>query len=346
MSFKKAKYLLFLTLFVLGCKETTLKYADLSFPETKSLKGEVCNDHFLFNYPQAMFIQDSLLIVKDDNYGGMIHIFNKAGQYKRSAIEKGRGPGEIVLPISVDISGNKVMVCEVNLRRLIIYDLCKILNGEATYHTDEYSLRNEPYWIVQAIWYKDSSIVVKSNNDQMRYGLFIDNKVIPTYLKYPISVFDQEENWSVWDNFSRWKFKPDYSKMVTTTYIGSIMEIFNSESITNIVSEQLLPIHQPKYGLAEGARPKWITSSDDTVIGFQDLFVTDSQIYALIYGVNVNDMEANLPSIYVLSWNGEPKIKYQFKERLYTFSVDEQEKTIYAIVMQDDGNLSLYKYKM
>jgi hypothetical protein len=337
--------LLLLSVAFFSCEETALKYTQLHFPKTVSLQGEVCNDAFLFNSPKSVFVEDSLLIVYDSNSDGIIHIFNKAGLHKRSAIKRGRGSGEVVTPGSIDIIDSKVLICDLNLKHLIVYDLYKILINHIPYHTDVYPLANNLDWIVQAKWYKIDSIAVKSYSEKMRYGFLHGGKTISTYWEYPSLVSDQEENRSIWDYFSQWKFKPDYSKMVTTTYIGSLMEILNSGSITNIKTEKLIPIHKPQYNLAEGARPKWVTSSDDTVVGFEDLFVTDSSIYALIYGVNINALEASLPSIYVFSWDGEPKVKYQFEERILTFGVDEQEGVIYAIA-SDDTNLSLRKYKM
>ena len=342
----KSIYLLLFSMIIISCKERTeLKYTKLHFPETVSLQGEICNETFLFNSPKDVFLIDSLLIIFDNNYDGIIHIFNKAGQHKKSAIKRGRGPGEVVIPGSVDIIGNKILICDPSLQRLLVYDLAKIIDSQNPYYTDDYSTAAGSYWIRQAKWYKGESIVIKSYSDDMRFGFLQESKIIPTYWEYPDLVPDQEENRSIWDYFSQWKFKPDYSKMVTTTYIGSLLEILNSDSITDIKTEKLISIHKPQYNLAEGARPKWVTSSDDTVIGFEDLFVTDNYIYALIYGVNINDLEANLPIIYVFSWDGEPMIKYQFEERILTFSVDEQERIIYAIA-SDDVNLSLRKYKI
>jgi len=342
---RKSIFLIFLCTASYSCQERA-EYVGLLFPKTVTLQGEVCNDDFFFNRPQALFIKDSLLILYDDNHDGIIHIFCNTGKYILSAVNRGRGPGEVITPCSIDLMDNKILICSPNLNRLIVYDLHKIIKGSTPYHTDEYSLFNNSDRIQQAKWYKNGSIAVKSYSKNMRFG-FIDGEIaVSTYWSYPNLVPDQEENRSIWEYFSHWKFKPDYSKMVTTTYIGSLMEIFNSDSITDIKSEKLLPIHKPKYTLAKGAIPKWVTSSDDTTIGFQDLFVTDDHIYALIYGVNINDLEANLPSIYVLSWDGTPKVNYRFKERICTFCVDEQERNIYAIVYDDDGNLSLRRYSI
>ena len=338
--------LLFFFSAIFSCKEKiALKYAELYFPETITLQGEICNDNFLFNSPHGILATDSLLILYDNNYDGIVHVFSKAGGYIRSGVKKGRGPGEIITLGSFDIFENKLLICDPSLNRLIVYNLNRIVNDLTPYYTEEYTLFNDSYWIRQAKWYKDGSIAIKGYSDNLRFGFIDGEKVISTYCKFPDLVLDQEENRSIWEYEVQWKFKPDYSKMVTTTYIGSLMEILNSENITYIESEKLLPIHKPKYTLAQGAKPKWITSSDNTTIGFLDLFVTDSHIYALIYGVNINDLETNLPSIYVLSWDGIPKVKYQFEERIWTFCVDEEEESIYAIA-SDDTNLSLRKYSL
>ena len=322
-----------------------VKYSDLNFTEEINLYGELLNDSFLFNSPQDIFICDSMLVIYDNNTQEIIHIFSRNGLYKKSAVKRGRGPGEILTASSVDIIDNKILVCDPNLKRLVLYDLDNIINDSISHHIKEYILTDSPHWVSQAKWYNNDHIVVKGNGVEMRYGIWEENKVIPTYSDYCLSALDAEENRAIWDYFAQWKIKPDNSKMVTTTYVGAMIEILSCDDITNVHSEKLLSLHKPVYNLAEGAKPKWITPSDDTTMGFEDLHVTDNYIYALIYGVNINDMEATFPSIYVLSWDGKPVLKYMFSERIMAFGVDDTDSVIYAVVT-NGKNVFLKKYQI
>ncbi len=339
--------LLGLSIVVLSCKErpAVLKYEDVAFPKEVMLQGEGCGGNFMFNAPQDLFVVDSLIVISDNNDKGTIHIFNKAGVHKGSAVNKGRGGGEVVSVGSVDVRGDKVLICDPNQSRLVVYDLSRILGGVVPSCVAEYSLLAEAQWARQARWYKGDSIVVMGGDAKMRYGVVKGNEIAPVYVEYPQAVPDGEENAAVWTYFAQWKFKPDYSKMVTTTYIGSIFEIIRSDKIHDMASEKTMALQEPKYALAQGAIPKWITSSDETTIGFEDAYATDSCIYLLSYGVNVTELEDNLPTVCVFSWDGEAVARYSFPERVLTFGVDAAENAIYAVVADGD-NICLKRYGM
>ena len=44
-------------------------------------------------------------------------------------------------------------------------------------------------------------------------------------------------------------------------------------------------IYEPKYGIAEGAIPKYVVFNETTQIGFEDIYVTNNSIYTLLHSI-------------------------------------------------------------
>ena len=96
--------ILVLIFFTSSCTQEKIQYTGINIPLKKELKGSVLNTTFIFSSPQEMIIVDSLLIVHDSyNRDTCFHIFNKInGKHIGSFGNKGRGPGEVIFPSSLN----------------------------------------------------------------------------------------------------------------------------------------------------------------------------------------------------------------------------------------------------
>jgi len=314
--------------------------------EKQELHGHAFIDSFMFSGPHDMMIADSLLIIHDaDRQEFPLHIFNKkTGEYIKSFGKTGIGPGELKISESAmyDKDSNSITLYDPNLRKIVSYSLNGILQKEAPLF-EEVMLKNTPNFIRQCMRYQDMYFL-QGNNDQMRFGILShEDSLSVLWSQYPRLVTDKEENWAIWGYSSKWKLKPDASKMVITTYIGTAIEILNVNQPWKIDRSIVIPIHKPIYKLAQGAKPKWVTTDDETIIGIDKVFVTDHFIYVSIYGVPLNKMEKTFPKLLVFDWKGNPVVEYSFQERITAFAVDENNRVIYASI-DDDSSVKQYKY--
>lgn len=125
-------YIIFLIL--LGaCKNSEPQYQSLNYQSSNTLKGNLLNDSFLFSDPMEMICLDSLLIIHDSQKQDYcFHIFNsKNGNFIKSFGSKGKGPGEIIFPESMNYSTYKkaITTYDPNLRKIVIYNINHILNN-------------------------------------------------------------------------------------------------------------------------------------------------------------------------------------------------------------------------
>lgn len=91
---------------------------------------------------------------------------------------------------------------------------------------------------------------------------------------------------------------------------------------------KILYIYEPKYGIAEGAIPKYVVFNETTQIGFEDIYVTNNSIYTLLHSIG----SETLPSeITVFDWEGIPITKIKTGCSLSNIAVDGKDNTIYVI---------------
>ena len=55
--------------------------------------------------------------------------------------------------------------------------------------------------------------------------------------------------------------------------------------IVSLSLAKILYIYEPKYGIAEGAIPKYVVFNETTQIGFEDIYVTNNSIYTLLHSI-------------------------------------------------------------
>lgn len=125
---------------------------------------------------------------------------------------------------------------------------------------------------------------------------------------------------------------PNKSRWVQTSYIGGILEIFEYDGgkIKNIGTN---PIYKPVY-MGEKQDVSW---EDKTIIGFDDMVVTDKYIYTLLNGAMGKQLKSNPPvnpftnKITVFDWNGNIKKIINTDCMLLAIDVDEREDVCYGI---------------
>lgn len=172
-------------LILCACKQE-IEYKGLTLPQ-KTLKGEILNDSFLFSWPEDMIIVDSLLVIHDSfKQNFCFHIFNRnTGKHLKSFGEKGRGPGEVIFPESLnyDPVRHKITTFEPNLKKIISYDINNVLTNTSPEFSE--ITVSTTYNLFQAIPHSNT-FLLRGNDSQMRFGqLNADSKIIALYNDYP-----------------------------------------------------------------------------------------------------------------------------------------------------------------
>lgn len=306
----------------------------------------VLNDSFLFSWPKDLMILDSLLIVHDSYLQTTsLHIFRKSdGTHLKSFGAKGRGPGELIGINSVNTNyDGSITVFDLTGNKIILFDIVSVLLDRKPCFT-EYPIPTAPNRIKQVLRHKNE-FIVKGNDDKMRYGFW--NPSAQTchdlYTAYPQLSDDPEANWSLTDYAVRVRLSPDGKMLAGATYIGGVLELFDI-SENGLHPRAARYFFEPRCEYLEGARPRWVQPVPESVIGFEDLYLTDDAIYGMVWGVEKSEMADSKPQLFRFDPNGNPTTAYTLSDEvLETIAVDN-DGTIYGAGCDSEGRYKLCRY--
>ncbi|TGY21708.1 BF3164 family lipoprotein, partial [Bacteroides caecimuris] len=124
-------------------------------------------------------------------------------------------------------------------------------------------------------------------------------------------------------------YNPHNGVLAAVTQLGEVVEVYNLKDSTHVV--RIGEHDEPEFKVSDGY------GIPTGIMGFSDVQVTDSAIYAVFHGTPFKEIarqSGKLPDggkyIYVFSLKGEPLYKYVLDHYIYGIWVDEATKTIMA----------------
>ena len=142
-------------------------------------------------------------------------------------------------------------------------------------------------------------------------------------------------------------YNPRNGVLAAVTQLGEVLEVFNLKDSTHVV--RIGPHGEPEFKISQGY------GIPTGIMGFSDVQVADSAIYAVFHGRSFKEIAQNvqqgvyLPDggryIYVFSLTGEPLCRYVLDHYVYGISVDEQKGIILATDVNKDDPIIEYSMK-
>ena len=138
-------------------------------------------------------------------------------------------------------------------------------------------------------------------------------------------------------------YNPRNGVLAAVTQLGEVLEIYNLKDSTHVV--RIGPHGEPKFKVAEGY------GIPTGFMGFCDVQVTDSAIYAVFQGrtfkeiaeaAQKGDMTDGGRYVYVFSLEGEPLRKYGLDHVVYSVFIDKLDKIIIAMDVNMDSPILLF----
>ena len=97
-------------------------------------------------------------------------------------------------------------------------------------------------------------------------------------------------------------------------------------------------IYEPIYGLAEGAVPAYVVNNENTQFGFEDVCVTDGQIFALLHEKG----DPYAPSaVVIFDWTGNVLKCIETEKRIHKICIDQERKKLYLLAFNEDNGYEL-----
>lgn len=362
---KKILTLSLMAMLCWGCGETSQTFDgatlfdNASFPETKTLHGEVLplGDPTLIPYDVTV-IDSLLMIVPYPNSSSqLVKIYDTEKQrITGSFLSQGRGPGELISLHRVEYAprGNFFLCYDLAIQQALIYkknDLAQfaierpILMPTQFVHMEMVGLARYLYMTPNHRFITTHTMApVKRFSEFDTTGRFV--RSFGEYPTYPgLNVTEDRLLGELFDG--KWTIDDSTGRLGFACLTTDLISIH--DSIGNVVKR----LHGPAQRLPEfkvgvsGRNGDHETVSgivDKTVFYYRDIKNRDGRIWALyqpqLFNPKAEPMEA---SIYVFDWDGNPVTRYELDTPIYKFDVDPERRIIYGINAQTEQILT-YKY--
>lgn len=331
------------TLLLINCNSVDTAYTGMPDTSIEKVDFEIIDNAFQFARPSELLICGDTLVVYDDKLDKLIHLFNKeSGKHIGSFINKGRGPGEATFFNSIFCDNNQLYGIDPNQKKLIVLDL---RDNKIT----EYTTVGIAGWPTRILPYKDGKILLYSSSETYRFAIYDlqSTKIISSYNIYPLIDENEQTVRSIFNYAGQYAMTPYRDKIVIATYVGSILETLdiNDDIIT---SSHCNYYFEPKYDYQKGTVPPMVKPIDKTIIGFEDIFVSNEHIYGLVWNRSYKDIKSEKfkSRIIVFDMSGQPEWGIENNNgKIKSFIIDENPQMIYAIIRLD-GESKLARYAL
>lgn len=307
-------------------------YEAPQFAEKEPAEIQVLNNEYIFRSGGDPMVVDSLLITSTANNDNHIAVFNRyTGDLVKEFGRKGPGPNELVRPtaLSVDKSNRLLYVYDWGKQTLIQYDLRKV-SGEGTPEYNSIQMPDDFVKSAQVRFLKDSFFYAPIHGKgRLLVGGTSEARDVIHSESPDINKFPTQEDWYNYMNISATAVRPDGRYVAAASSLGGILEVFDLKSKERVVLKRFYePIFKRKGHVL---RPV-----PETIGGFMCLAATDKYLYATLHGkANPTSMPT---AICRFDWKGNPIDRYDCgKYPIYSFTVAEDDRTIYAVTEGEDG---------
>lgn len=312
-----------------GCKGThSYHYASPIFPNEYQVDAKIINDSIMLSFFSQPLVLDSIIILADVNRDSMLLLFHKeSGKLLKTIGAKGRGPGELITPtkLSLDERHKILNVFDYAKKSIIKYDLHKTLYSSLPCF-EEFLLHSPLVEENEVSFLKDSLYLV--SNQRHRLLIATLNQAIAVnddYLRLPGMTP------RLWNSFlqswSSYALSPDGKKYVSVTSLGGIMEIYDLFPTPQLVKQSFF--FEPLYNIQKNQ----IIPLPETIYCANGITATNDYIYMSVFAKQNPTERPKL--IWQFDWTGAPVAAFQCPYQIESFTVDEKEQKIYALVLKD-----------
>jgi hypothetical protein len=307
-----------------------------SFPEEIALQGEeIPLDTALFRYPFRIAVRDSIVVVMDlHNADHFLHAFTcPDGKHIASFGRRGEGPEELLSAETFRFrSLDSLWVLDANkmeVTRWHIFPREQAVRRVETIPLDQSLIRSLDFFVTE------TGFILPDYSGEYRYHL-ADFRGQPVRAGGKIPAGKQADPTvpialaQAWRSFL--DYHPRHDLLAMATQLGEVLELYHlRDTACTVICG---PQGEPEFRTVEG---KGVPTG---IMGFGDIQITDSFIYAVFQGRRFEDIqrayrqgeqtERGGRSVYVFDLQGRPVRKYSPDHSVSGIYVDEQARVIYA----------------
>lgn len=314
----------------------------------KELKGEVIDiDTALFRYPFRIRIEGDKAIVMDlhgsNHYG---HLFEYPSfRYLSSFGDRGDSPTAMLSMENLRLYNREVWMLDANKSELTRLDFTS--SGDSLLRDEAVTLDEDVLRPLDFAINNDTTFIIPDYSGVNRFFMVNRNgKMVNRMGTIPSSNDEALKNArpalaQAWRSFI--DYNPHNSILAAVTQLGEVVEVYNLRDSTHVV--RIGKHGEPEFKISDGY------GIPTGIMGFSDVQITDSAIYAVFNGTAFKDIaqqNGRLPDggkyIYVFSLKGEPLCRYVLDHYICGIWVDEATKTIIATDVNSDQPIVRFRF--
>lgn len=355
----KKSYLLVLIIFVICCsRETGKNKSEITindFPKETVLKGTELEVPAILLHPSKMIISDSIMVISQDRKDSIFSLFKLPDcKYITSFGSLGNGPNEF------NLSFANVTMGALNSRNGS-FAVGNLMNKIQYYNfNDVINKKYEPYKIeslpvefngFRAIGYFSDSIIIGApyRGGMHLFKYFSESKDFMTYAEYPekYPMLDVEILREVYGCYMA--KKPDNTMFALSYAHEGKIEIYNIKNNKKItlkyegfptLAENMNINQTTKY--LEHDPDKHIVFCANAVATNKYIYMkTCNEKYSIVYDKH-GPKRSFIPNIHVFDWSGNPIAKLKISDFYSYYSVDPNDKYLYAIDEEVENKINRY----
>ena len=305
---------------------------------------KICSGDFFVQPKKMEIIGDSLSLIFDNQNGDNVcHLLNMKGELLMSFGEKGRSEMELISPQNISLSPNNdsVYIYDYQLMKVLGFNISEVLISNSKPSCEVLHMDNIITTRYNGIYYIGEKMFLGWGNNENRFTIIKNSKVLSVYKKYPPVDPDNECTWSIWGNLAQVSISPNRRYLVATTEIGALIEIFELHG-EKIESKVLKAYYEPNYSFAQGAKPKCVISNEKTIDGFRCLYLTDDNIFTTMGGPRYE----HLDEILVYDYDGRLQQKLKTNAIIVNLAVTSDGTLMILAYDKKMEELSIYRSKI
>ena len=333
---------LLIACFTKGFAQVQIEYQMADFSKTIDLKGEKVETDMLGN-PESMILIDSLLFIKNRNvvdfYYDIINVNN--GKLVNKFGRKGRGPGEIIYPWSIqyDSEYQQLYVYDQVARMIKIYSLKAILANQKNYFLKSFTIDSalietpvlmaDNHFLCTLMGDREGKrfcIIDIDGNFEGKFGSFPD-----IGKEYPTTVAGNV--------FLSWvDVSPDRSRMILAYDNWEKIDIMDAKGKLLTVIKG--PLYEIPYIVIEGENISLTQKAKQT---FYSTKAGPGSFMVLYSGKKVLSQRV-YKTILSFDYSGKPLANYKLEPAVYCIAVDWDKHIIYGINKEMEPYLCKFKF--
>jgi hypothetical protein len=335
----KAAYISVSCCLLIACSD---KNESVLFPETVRLSvSSVYTTDIYMRYPYRIRAVDSSIYIMDLH--AVEHYIHKLSDEKNmktiaSYGKRGEGPEEFLDAENIRLdSEDRLWTLDANRHKLTRWDSCgqKEINlSPQLIRSLDFALINDSTFIVPD-YTGENRICIIDENGQIIKKLFS----IPDKSKHNVSPASLAQAWRSFIDYNR-----ETGILAIVTQLGQVIELYDMKEercIASINTENEAPVFIEKQGYA----------IPDGIMGYSDVYVSESAVYALFWGSSFEDIRRGKVKneggnrIRVFNTEGTPLKEYILDRYITGLRIDEANSMFLALDVNDDQPIIEYKFE-